>query len=205
MDARLLLTRACTRCAALRCRRPPPPSPSRQDSFLAEGFILDKKIGVGQPKRLVDAKVLIANTPMDSDKIKIYGARVRVDSMAKVVTRLNALLLHVLLLGGWVRWQRGLGRVAVADGAGVRHTQCWQGAACAPTVRLRLRLRRAAGWRQVGEIEAAEKAKMRQKCEKIIGHGINCFVNRQLIYNFPEEIFADAGGCRRHARRRRTR
>lgn len=29
--------------------------------------------------------------------------------------------------------------------------------------------------------------------EKIISHGINCFVNRQLIYNFPEEIFADAG------------
>jgi T-complex protein 1 subunit beta len=55
-----------------------------QDSFLDEGFILDKKIGVGQPKRITDAKVLIANTPMDTDKIKIYGARVRVDSMAKV-------------------------------------------------------------------------------------------------------------------------
>lgn len=34
---------------------------------------------------------------------------------------------------------------------------------------------------------------MREKCEKIIHHGINCFINRQLIYNFPEEIFADAG------------
>ena len=34
---------------------------------------------------------------------------------------------------------------------------------------------------------------MRGKVEAIIGHGINCFVNRQLIYNFPEEIFADAG------------
>eukprot|EP00878_Enallax_costatus_P002574 GHUV01002756.1.p1 GENE.GHUV01002756.1~~GHUV01002756.1.p1 ORF type:complete len:532 (+),score=161.55 GHUV01002756.1:257-1852(+) len=99
-----------------------------KDSFLDEGFILDKKIGVGQPKRITDAKVLIANTPMDTDKIKIYGARVRVDSMAKV-----------------------------------------------------------------GEIEAAEKDKMREKCEKIISHGINCFINRQLIYNFPEEIFADAG------------
>eukprot|EP00879_Flechtneria_rotunda_P004896 GHRR01005170.1.p1 GENE.GHRR01005170.1~~GHRR01005170.1.p1 ORF type:complete len:533 (+),score=185.87 GHRR01005170.1:234-1832(+) len=99
-----------------------------KDSFLDEGFILDKKIGVGQPKRITDAKVLIANTPMDTDKIKIYGARVRVDSMAKV-----------------------------------------------------------------GEIEAAEKEKMREKCQKIIKHGINCFINRQLIYNFPEEIFADAG------------
>eukprot|EP00878_Enallax_costatus_P026968 GHUV01028985.1.p1 GENE.GHUV01028985.1~~GHUV01028985.1.p1 ORF type:complete len:151 (-),score=22.10 GHUV01028985.1:638-1090(-) len=50
------------------------------------------------------------------------------------------------------------------------------------------------GHMQVGEIEAAEKDKMREKCEKIISHGINCFINRQLIYNFPEEIFADAGG-----------
>ena len=49
-----------------------------------EGFILDKKIGVGQPKRIENAKILVANTAMDTDKIKIYGARVRVDSMQKV-------------------------------------------------------------------------------------------------------------------------
>lgn len=75
-----------------------------------------------------NAKILVANTAMDTDKIKIYGARVRVNSMSKV-----------------------------------------------------------------GEIEKAEKEKMRSKCQKIIDHGINCFINRQLIYNFPEEIFADAG------------
>lgn len=46
---------------------------------------------------------------------------------------------------------------------------------------------------QVGEIEAAEKNKMREKAMSIINHGINCFINRQLIYNFPEEIFADHG------------
>lgn len=91
-------------------------------------FILDKKIGLGQPKRIENANILVANTAMDTDKVKIYGARVRVDSMAKVA-----------------------------------------------------------------DIEAAEKQKMREKVEKIIGHGINCFVNRQLIYNFPEELFADAG------------
>ena len=65
---------------------------------------------------------------MDTDKVKIYGARVRVDSMSRVA-----------------------------------------------------------------QIEGAEKDKMREKVQKIIGHGINCFVNRQLIYNFPEELFADAG------------
>ena len=54
-----------------------------QESFLDEGFILDKRIGVGQPKRMENAKILVANTAMDTDKVKIYGARVRVDSMQK--------------------------------------------------------------------------------------------------------------------------
>lgn len=49
-----------------------------------EGYILDKRIGIGQPHRIENAKILVANTPMDTDKIKIYGARVRVDSMTKV-------------------------------------------------------------------------------------------------------------------------
>jgi T-complex protein 1 subunit beta len=46
---------------------------------------------------------------------------------------------------------------------------------------------------QVAEIEGAEKGKMKDKVDKIIGHGINCFINRQLIYNYPEQLFADAG------------
>ncbi|KAI8561766.1 hypothetical protein RHMOL_Rhmol04G0367100 [Rhododendron molle] len=104
------------------------PGGSLIDSFLDEGFILDKKIGIGQPKRIENAKILVANTAMDTDKVKIYGARVRVDSMSRVA-----------------------------------------------------------------EIETAEKEKMREKVQKILAHGINCFVNRQLIYNFPEELFADAG------------
>lgn len=99
-----------------------------RDSYLEDGFLLDKQIGVGQPKRIENAKVLIANTSMDTDKIKIYGSRVKVDSMNKVA-----------------------------------------------------------------EIEAAEKDKMRQKCEKIISHGANVFINRQLIYNLPESIFAERG------------
>jgi T-complex protein 1 subunit beta len=99
-----------------------------QDSYLEEGFILNKKIGVGQPKRIENARILIANTAMDTDKIKIFGSRVRVDSMQKVA-----------------------------------------------------------------EIEAAEKDKMKAKVQKIVSHGINCFVNRQLIYNYPEQLFADSG------------
>ena len=55
-----------------------------RDSYLEEGFLLDKTIGVGQPKRIENAKILLANTSMDTDKIKIYGSRVRVDSLNKV-------------------------------------------------------------------------------------------------------------------------
>ncbi|XP_043943939.1 T-complex protein 1 subunit beta isoform X1 [Protopterus annectens] len=98
------------------------------DSYLDEGFLLDKKIGVGQPKRIENAKILIANTSMDTDKIKIFGSRVRVDSTAKVA-----------------------------------------------------------------EIELAEREKMKEKVERILKHGINCFINRQLIYNYPEQLFANAG------------
>ncbi|KAI9817951.1 MAG: T-complex protein 1 subunit beta [Phylliscum demangeonii] len=98
------------------------------DSYLDEGFILDKKIGVNQPKRLEKAKILVANTGMDTDKVKIFGARVKVDSTGKLA-----------------------------------------------------------------ELEKAEKERMKAKVDKIKAHGINCFVNRQLIYNWPEQLFSDAG------------
>ncbi|XP_055339463.1 T-complex protein 1 subunit beta-like [Paramacrobiotus metropolitanus] len=98
------------------------------DSFLDEGFLLAKRPGVNQPKRMENAKILIANTPMDTDKIKIFGSRIRVDSTAKVA-----------------------------------------------------------------ELELAEKLKMKEKVDKIVKHGINVFINRQLIYNYPEQLFADAG------------
>jgi len=101
---------------------------SLKESYLESGFILEKKIGVGQPKRLENAKILIANTPMDTDKIKIFSARGYADSTA-----------------------------------------------------------------QVAAIEQAEREKMFAKCQKIVDHGINCFINRQLIYNIPEQFFADRG------------
>ncbi|CAD2215487.1 T-complex protein 1 subunit beta [Angomonas deanei] len=99
-----------------------------RDSYLEPGFLLDKKIGIGQPRRLENAKIMVANTPMDTDKIKIFGAKVNVESVS-----------------------------------------------------------------QLAEVEASEKAKMKSKCMKIINHDINCFINRQLIYNYPEEIFAQHG------------
>jgi len=57
---------------------------SLHDSYLDSGFILNKKIGVGQPKRIENARILVANTALDTDKIKIFGARVRVSSVNKV-------------------------------------------------------------------------------------------------------------------------
>jgi T-complex protein 1 subunit beta len=101
---------------------------SAEESFLDEGFILEKKIGVGQPKRIENAKILIANTPMDNDKIKIFGAKVVADSPE-----------------------------------------------------------------QVALIEKAERERMLAKCQKIIDHGINVFINRQLIYNLPEQFFGEHG------------
>merc|ERR1712019_70238 len=98
------------------------------DSYLDEGFILEKAIGVNQPKIIENAKILLANTAMDTDKIKIFGSKVRVDQVTKVA-----------------------------------------------------------------DIEKAEKDKMKGKVEKIVNHGINVFINRQLIYNYPEQLFADAG------------
>jgi len=100
-----------------------------KDSYLdPDGFLLDKKIGVGCPKRMEGCKVMVANTPMDTDKVKIYGSKVKVDSVAKVA-----------------------------------------------------------------EIENAEKSKMLDKVDRILAHGCNVFCNRQLIYNLPEQKFADAG------------
>jgi T-complex protein 1 subunit beta len=33
---------------------------------------------------LEKAKILVANTPMDTDKVKVFGARVRVDATGKL-------------------------------------------------------------------------------------------------------------------------
>jgi T-complex protein 1 subunit beta len=54
------------------------------DSYLEEGFILEKSFGVGQPKRLEKAKILLSNTAMDTDKIKIWSATVKVSDIDTV-------------------------------------------------------------------------------------------------------------------------
>ena len=71
---------------------------------------------------------MVANTPMDHDKIKIMGSKVKVDSMTAIA-----------------------------------------------------------------EIEQAEKNKMRAKVDKILAHRPDVFINRQLIYNYPEQLLAEAG------------
>jgi T-complex protein 1 subunit beta len=41
---------------------------------------------------------------------------------------------------------------------------------------------------------------MKAKVAAIAAHGINVFVNRQLVYNYPESLFAEAGiMCIEHA------
>ncbi|KAL8448282.1 hypothetical protein Emag_004050 [Eimeria magna] len=90
-----------------------------RDSYLDDGFILEKKIGF---------RVMVANTPMDTDKIKIFGARVKVDS-----------------------------------------------------------------FEAVHQLELAEKEKMKQKVDKILAYKCDVFINRQLIYNYPDQLFKAAG------------
>ena len=65
---------------------------SLTDSYLEEGFILDKQIGVGQPKRIENPKILVANTPMDTDKIKIYGIVGVVSPSLRAKAALNSCL-----------------------------------------------------------------------------------------------------------------
>lgn len=98
------------------------------DSFIADGMILEKSISTGCAKRVENPRVLIANTPMDHDKIKIMGSKVKVDSMTAIA-----------------------------------------------------------------EIEEAEKMKMKAKVDRILAHKPDVFINRQLIYNYPEQLLAEKG------------
>lgn len=45
----------------------------------------------------------------------------------------------------------------------------------------------------MAEIERAERDKMKRKVDNIIATGCNVFINRQLIYNYPEELLKQAG------------
>lgn len=80
-----------------------------RNNWSSTGFLLNKKPGVRQPQKIENAKILIANTPMDTDKIKVFGSRVKVDSVAKVAElelaekekmkeKVNPELLPILLI-----------------------------------------------------------------------------------------------------------
>lgn len=49
------------------------------------------------------------------------------------------------------------------------------------------------GTGKLAELERAERDKMKAKVQAIAAHGINVFVNRQLIYNYPESLLTEAG------------
>ncbi|KAF5367738.1 hypothetical protein D9758_009905 [Tetrapyrgos nigripes] len=46
---------------------------------------------------------------------------------------------------------------------------------------------------KLAELERAEKEKMAKKVENIAKHGVNVFINRQLVYNYPESLLAEKG------------
>ena len=96
-------------------------------SYLEEGFLLEKRFGIDQPKKVTNARILVANTSLDTDKVKIFGAKFKVDLTSKLA-----------------------------------------------------------------DLERAEKEKMKAKIDKIKKFDINVFINRQLIYDYPEQLFTDA-------------
>ena len=81
---------------------------------------------------------------MDTDKIKVFGARVKVD---------------------------GTGKLAELERA--------------EKVRISTRI--------ISNMSNPPQEKMKAKVDAIASHGINVFVNRQLIYNYPESLLAERG------------
>nr|XP_027200352.1 T-complex protein 1 subunit beta-like [Dermatophagoides pteronyssinus] len=105
------------------------------ESQLVEGILIDKRLAYGAPKTITDARVLLANTALDADKIKIYGA-----------------------------------------------TAC------------------ANDYERINELEDAEKRKMLAKIEAIAASGCNVFVNRQLVYDYPQQLLSQRKiACLQHA------
>ncbi len=118
-----------------------------EDSYLDDGFLLAKKIGVGQPKRIENARVLVANTSLDTDKIKIPGT---ITTQYKYLTARLVLIANFSFPRPLCPALTCLGLVCGLPGARVRAT----------------------GVEQVAEIEGAEREKMRVKVEKILAHNI---------------------------------
>lgn len=46
---------------------------------------------------------------------------------------------------------------------------------------------------KVHEIQEAEKEKMKLKVDRIASYGSNVFINRQLIYDYPEQLLVEKG------------
>ncbi|ADM12178.1 T complex protein 1 subunit beta [Encephalitozoon intestinalis ATCC 50506] len=96
-----------------------------EDSYLDDGFLLKKDVRI---EEVNDPKILIANTSMDQDKIKIFGAKINVSSVG-----------------------------------------------------------------ELEEMEKVEKGKIQEKVERISQNGINMFINRQLIYDYPLQLLKIKG------------
>lgn len=126
--------------------------PAHHMTAFPAGFLLDKKIGVNQPKRLENANILISNTGMDTDKIKVCAH-----------AHTHPVVVAVRTDGSAVWFQIFGSRVRVDSTA------------------------------KVAEIELAEKEKMKEKVDRILKHGINCFINRYRLAASPRPLTFDTG------------
>ncbi|WUR02815.1 T-complex protein 1 subunit beta (CCT2) [Vairimorpha necatrix] len=96
-----------------------------EDSYLDDGFILNKEAVI---KTIKNPKILLANTSLDQDKIKVFGAKINVSSVS-----------------------------------------------------------------DLAEMERIERDKMNSKIENICQNKIDCFINRQLIYDYPMQLLKNKG------------
>jgi hypothetical protein len=67
------------------------------DSYLDEGFILDKTIAVNSPKRLENAKIMIANTC--EELVALSSRALLIDSKQWTPTKSRSLVLNSRLTG----------------------------------------------------------------------------------------------------------
>ncbi|KAK6090513.1 hypothetical protein P3W45_000610 [Vairimorpha bombi] len=91
-----------------------------EDSYLDDGFILNKESVISPMK---NPRILIGNTSLDQDKIKVFGAKISVSSV-----------------------------------------------------------------QDLAEMEKIEREKMYKKIDSICNKKIDCFINRQLIYDYPMQL-----------------
>lgn len=149
------------------------------------GFLLDKKIGVNQPKRIENAKILIANTGMDTDKIKVCEVNMSLRSWSLSLSELNRWphpSADLRLQGA-----RGLHGKGGRDRNGREREDEGEGGED-PQTRHQLLHQQVSDTHHHHHRVLPSAGDVRFNVCVLLR-----FIIRQLIYNYPEQLFGAAG------------